>query len=99
VSSENVEIVRRAIEAYNRGDAAAALERSGLELDLSRAAEPLNGVYARGQIEAFWSELADAWESVWIEPHEFIDAGAHAVERICMYQERADALEAVGLRG
>jgi hypothetical protein len=67
------------------------------------------------------------WESVWIEPHEFIDADDlvivpytlhvrgregievvsrpttvwtirdRAIERISMYQERHEAIEAVGL--
>jgi hypothetical protein len=73
------------------------------------------------------AEFAGHWETVWIEPHEFIEAGdllvvpqttpgdgrdgievvsrrtlvwtirAGAIERVSMYQERQDALEAVGL--
>ena len=96
------------------------------ELDLSRAAGPLHGVYGRDRIMWFWNEITDSWESARIEPHEFIEAGEHvvvpwtmhltgrdgievqarvtwvwtfrdgAVERLSMYQERQDALEAVG---
>ena len=129
MSQENVDIVRAAIDAYNRGEWESLLNDAdpGFELDLSRASGPLHGVYGLDQIRRFWSEFADSWESVRIEPHEFIEAGADvvvpwtlhvtgrdgievqarvtwiwtirdgAVERLCMYQERQDALEAVGL--
>ena len=129
MSQQNVDIVRAAIDAYNRGEWESLLNDAdpGFELDLSRAAGPLHGVYGLDQIRRFWSEFADSWESVRIEPHEFIEAGADvvvpwtlhvtgrdgievqarvtwiwtirdgAVERLCMYQERQDALEAVGL--
>jgi ketosteroid isomerase-like protein len=125
---ENLEIVRTAIEAYNRGDIESILRLAGpgFELDLSRAAGPLNGIYDRDRIMSFWAEITDSWNSARIEPHEFIEAGAHvvvpwtmhltgrdgievqarvtwvwtfhegSVERLTMYQERADALEAVG---
>ena len=128
MSQENVEIARAAIEAYNRGDVESmlAVAGPGFELDLSRAAGPLNGVYGLDRIVEFWAEIADSWESVRIEPHEFIEVEEHvvvpwtlhltgregiqvqarvawvltfregAVERLTMYQERKDALEAVG---
>ena len=129
MSEENVEIVRAAIDAYNRGDHEAALKDAApeLEYDLSRATGPLPGVYARDQVVPFLSEFAENWQSVRIEPHEFIEVGeqvivpwtAHMmgrdgievqarvawtwtiregrVERLCMYQEREEALEAAGL--
>jgi ketosteroid isomerase-like protein len=129
MSGENVEIVRSAIDAYNRGDVEAMLQATapGFELDLSRAAGPLKGVYGRDRIQWFWNEITDSWESVRIEPREFIEAGEHvvvpwtmhltgrdgievqarvtwvwtirdgAVERLSMYQERQEALAAVGL--
>ncbi len=124
---ENLEIVRTAIEAYNRGDIEPILRFAGprFELDLSRAAGPLNGVYDLDRILWFWNEITDSWDSARIEAHEFIEAGAHvvvpwtmhltgrdgievqarvtwvwtfhegSVERLTMYQERADALQAV----
>ena len=126
---ENVEIVRAVLEAFNRRDWDGALRDAapGLEYDLSRAAGPNRGVYRLDQVRAIMVEFAGIWESVRIEPHEFIEAGEHvvvpwtfhakgrdgvevqarvtwtftirdrAIERICMYQERQEALEAAGL--
>jgi ketosteroid isomerase-like protein len=129
MSQENVELVRAAIEAYNRGDLESVLTAAppDFEIDLSRAAGPLHGVYRLDQVRQFRDEFAESWQSIRIEPHEFIDAGADVVvpwtmhligrdgievqarvtwtwtirdgniERLCMYQERQEALEAVGL--
>jgi ketosteroid isomerase-like protein len=129
MSQENVEIVRTAIEAFNRGDndGVVADFAPDCELDLSRAPGPVHGVYPRDQFWEAVDELVGIWASVRIEPHEFIEAGeqvvvpwtAHflrpdgievragptwtftirdgAIEHICMYQERQEALEAAGL--
>jgi ketosteroid isomerase-like protein len=129
MSQENVKIVRAGIDAYNRGDWEALLKdaTSDFEFDLSRAVGPNHGVFGRDQIQSFLSQFVEDWESVWVEPHEFIEAGEHvvvpwtmhavgrdgievetrvtwtwtirngAVERVCMYQELPEALEAAGL--
>jgi ketosteroid isomerase-like protein len=129
MSEENVEIVRALIDAFNRGDWDSALRdmAPGFEFDNSRAAAPDRGVYGRDQMRGHFVRMADPWESLWIEPHEFIAAGAYvvvpwtlhavgrdgikvrarptftftirdgALERMCMYQEREEALEAAGL--
>jgi len=126
MSEENVEVVRAAIDAYNRGDRETVLAGAapGFEFDVSRAAGPLRGVYGVEELRGFWSELAESWESVRIEPHEFLEVGEHvvvpwtlhavgrdgievqsrvtwtwtvregAIARICMYQDRQDALDA-----
>jgi ketosteroid isomerase-like protein len=129
MSQENVEIVRAAIEAFNRGD----LDRvfagfaPDLEFDFSRALGPNRGVYGLDQTRAVLDDLGATWESLQIEPHEFIETGEQvivpwtlqvtgrdgievrartkwiftirdrAVEHMCMYQERQEALEAAGL--
>jgi ketosteroid isomerase-like protein len=62
MSQENVEIVQRHIEAWNRRDLTTwlALFRSDAEIDLSRARGPFKGVYrGRGKQEAFWDVLVD----------------------------------------
>ena len=124
-----MEIVRAGIDAYNRGDWDALLKdaTSDFEFDLSRAVGPTHGVFGRDQMKSLWSQFAEDWESVWVEPHDFIEAGEHvvvpwtmhavgrdgievetrvtwtwtfrngAVERVCMYQELPEALEAAGL--
>jgi ketosteroid isomerase-like protein len=129
MSQENVEIAKAAIDAYNRGDYDAMFQAAapGSEVDLSRAIGPWRGVFKLDQFRRLALEFAENWEAVWIEPHEFIEAGdlvmvpstQHvrgregieaearatwvwtirdgAVERVSMYQERQDALEAAGL--
>jgi ketosteroid isomerase-like protein len=129
MSQENVEVVRAAIEAYNRGDLESVLMAAppDFEIDLSRAAGPLHGVYRLDQVRQFRDEFLESWQSIRIEPHEFIDAGADVVvpwtmhligrdgievqarvtwtwtirdgniKRPGLYQERQEALEAVGL--
>ena len=129
MSQENVEIVRAAIDAYNRGDWKAAFKDAApdFEFDLSRSVGPVHGVFRLDQWLSLMKDFAEDWESLRLEPHEFIEAGEHvvvpwklhavgrdgievqtrttwtwtirngAIERVCMYQERQEALEAVGL--
>ena len=129
MSQENVEIVKAAIDAVNREDWDAAFQHAapGFELDMSRGLGLMKGVHGLDQVRPLLAEFARHWEAVWIELHEFIEAGdllvvpqtTHgkgrdgievvsrptcvwtirdgAIERVSMYQEREDALEAVGL--
>ena len=132
MSQENVEVVRRSLEAWNRGDLATVsdLWRSDGEIDWSRSRGPLKGIYrGREQIEGFWNEFMSTFEENRTEAHGFTDAGSEVVvtntghhrgregieviarstfvftvengqiTRLRMFQERAEALEAVGLRG
>jgi ketosteroid isomerase-like protein len=126
---ENVRIVEAAIDALNRKewDAVFSPAAPDFVLDMSRGLGPGRGVYGLDEARRFAEELADYWESMRIEPAEFIEAGhdvvvpyvVHsrgregievisrptfvwtirdgAVERVALYQEREDALEAVGL--
>jgi ketosteroid isomerase-like protein len=129
MSQENVEIVRVAIDAANRDDWDAFYKdmAPGCEFDMSRAVGPVSGVLSLDQVRRAQEDFAGYWESLRIEPHEFIEAGdlvvvpwtLHvrgrggieaasrvaivwtirdgAVERMSMYQERQEALKAVGL--
>jgi ketosteroid isomerase-like protein len=130
MSQENVELVRAAYDAYNRGDLDAALKDAApeFELDWTRAVGPQRGVYRLDQIRAFLVDFLEAFESTRVEPDEFIEAGDQvvvpqtgyirgrdgievtarvalgwiirdgAIVRICLYQQKRDALEAAGLR-
>jgi ketosteroid isomerase-like protein len=131
MSEENVEIVRRWIEAWNRRDltAALALWSSDAEIDWSRANGPFKGVYRGHQrLETFWNESWSTFEVVDLELHDFrqtrpyvvasntahmrgrdgIEVTARStfvftienglITRQQMFQERAEGLEAVGLR-
>jgi ketosteroid isomerase-like protein len=131
MSEENVEVVRRHIEAWNRRDLMTlfALWRSDAEIDWSRSRGPLKGVY-RGhrELETFWSEFWSTFEVVELELSDFRQTGPYVVAsntahmrgrdgvevtarstsvytvengqvtRLRLFQERAEALEAVGLR-
>lgn len=130
MSQENVEKVRAAIDALNRGDIDAALKHAAptFEYDASRSVGPQPGVFTRDQMRGFFREFAASWESSRWEADEFIEAGEHvatpltgyhqgrygievqtrgtvwvwtfhegSVLRVTLYQERQEALEALGL--
>ena len=130
MSQENVEIVKAAIDAANREDWDSVFQADmapGFEMDFSRAVGPWRGLFKVDQLRRVVEEFAESWESVRIEPHEFIEAGDlvvvpwtlhvkgregietvaratfvwtirdRAIERASMYQERQEALEALGL--
>jgi ketosteroid isomerase-like protein len=79
----NVETVRTAIEAFNRGDMEAMLKigyAERFEYDWSRSMGPNRGIY-RG-VEGFMEFINDQWstfELVTLEAHDFIPRGNHVV--------------------
>ena len=77
MSQENVEIVEAAIDAANRQDWDAMFQdmAPGFELDMSRAVGPVGGIHGLDQARRILVEFAGYWESLRIEPHEFIEAG------------------------
>ena len=129
MSQENVEIVRAAVDAWNRGDWDAVLKDAApsFEFDFSRSISPGRAVYSLDQMRTYFDEFVEPWESLRLEADEFIEAGEHvvmpntlhaqgrdgielharatwvwtirdgSVERLCLYQEREEALKAVGL--
>jgi ketosteroid isomerase-like protein len=130
MSQENVEVVRRNQEAWNRHDLGTWLAsfRSDAEIDWSRARGPFRGVY-RGpaEHEAFWEVFWSTFDDVQVETYGIVEAGSEVVvsntahmrgregievtarstfvwtvqngqiTRFRMFQERAEALDAVGL--
>ena len=132
MSQENVEVVKRHVEAWNRRDMGAYLASfaSDAEVDWSRSRAPHKGVYrGHGEIDTFWDVFWSTFEDVQLETtHGFTEAGSEVVysntahmrgregiavtakstfvwtvengqiTRFRMFQERAEALEAVGLR-
>ena len=76
MSRQNVEIVRRAIDATNRRDIDGALEAAAddFKMDWSNSIGPLKGVYrGREEVVNFWRSFIDAFESVRWDPEEIID--------------------------
>jgi len=131
MSQENVEIVRRQNEAWNRRDLRMWLASysSDGEIDWSRSRGPLKGVYrGRAERERFWDAFWSTFEDVQVEYHGFTEVGSEVVvpntahirgregievvarsafvftvengqiTRLRLFQERADALDAAGLR-
>jgi ketosteroid isomerase-like protein len=130
MSGQNVEIVRSAIDALNRGDIDAAMRLGDpeIEVDWSRSRGLTPGIH-RGQeaARAFWSNLYGTFESITVVPEEFIEHGQHVlvpnrtrfrgregievdtrstivvtlrnarVLRWVLFQDREEALEALGL--
>jgi ketosteroid isomerase-like protein len=82
MSQENVEVVRRWIEALNRRDVATMsdLWRSDGEVDWSRARGPLKGVYrGRSEYESLLNEFFSTFEKSEVETHGFTEAGSEVV--------------------
>jgi ketosteroid isomerase-like protein len=127
---ENVEIVRAAVEAINRGDWDAVFQDAApsFEWDNSRALNPdTRGLFTAGEARQVFKQALGLWESARIEINEVIEMGDHLVvahtthvrgrdgveahartswlftirygkmERGCLYQHKAEALEAVGV--
>jgi ketosteroid isomerase-like protein len=130
VPQENVEVVRRVIASANAGDWESFFRdiAPNYELDWSRTRGPLlPGVYRGEGAQRVLIDFLESWQSVRVEPDEFIEAGEHVVVlttehyvgrdgigvqarntwtftirdgmivRACLYQDKQEALKALGL--
>jgi ketosteroid isomerase-like protein len=133
MSLENVEVVRRIIDAINRRDIDAVVERvtDDFVADWSNSRGLLSGVYrARDQAREAFELFLEPWDSLRWEPEELIELGDDRVltvsrlqmrgrgsgvevnaggasiwtirdgraAAITLYQSKAEAVEAAGLR-
>jgi len=83
VSQENVEIIKRAYDAFARGDYATSLSYYDPQVEFSQPAdEPGGGTYygVDGVTRAFRNWLT-AWEDYRVEVEELSDHGAHVLAR------------------
>jgi ketosteroid isomerase-like protein len=96
VSQENVDLVRRCVDAYNRGDLEAlrALSDPDIELDWSASRGFVAGVY-RGfdEFQRFWTDYFDAFEEITSEPDSFIDTGESVVVPNVVHMRGRDGVE------
>ena len=67
----------------------------GFELDMSRAVGPGHGIYGRDEARRFWGEFAASWESIRVEPHQFIEAGDLLVVPWTVHVRGRDGIEVV----
>jgi ketosteroid isomerase-like protein len=81
MSQENVEIIRAAFDAWNRGDHDALIEMWHEEAEFYPLRAQLEGRAYRGPdgLREFIDELADDWEEVQFEIEEIRDKGEQGV--------------------
>jgi ketosteroid isomerase-like protein len=82
MSQENVELVRRAVQAFSSGDLDAALQMAepDMEVDWSKSGGVEAGVY-RGpaQVRRFWATFHDVFERIEVLLEELIEHGDHVI--------------------
>ena len=84
MSQENVEIVRRAIEAFNRRDLDArfATAHPDVEVDWSRSRGVEAGIYrGREETRRFWSTFYASFDRIVAVPEELIEHGDYVIVR------------------
>jgi len=77
MSQANVEIVRRQVDALNRGDLMELLQRFAVDVEWwDREDDPSPTVH-RGHdgVKALLVDTAEHWAKLWLEPTGFVDAG------------------------
>ena len=81
MSQQNVEIVRRIFDAWNQGDFDAAWAACDSELVIDRSRSLVDSRIYRGteEVEQFWSDWRNTWESTRWEIDEYIEAGDDVV--------------------
>jgi ketosteroid isomerase-like protein len=82
MSQANVELVRRAIEAFNGGDFDAALREAvpDVTVDWSHSRGPHPGIYVGHEaVRRFWTEMTEPFEGFTLVPDEFIPFGDYVV--------------------
>ena len=97
MSQKNVEIVRRAIAAYNRRDfeAMRALNHPDLELDWSASRGLQAGVYQGWEeVMGMYQNFLETFEEVVVEPDRFIESGDLVVVPNTAQMRGRDGIEA-----
>ena len=99
MSRENVEIVRRAYEAWNRGEPEAAVELLSPEIDWHLPANFPDAGSWRGRDEVVQglASLSGSWSELHIDVKELIDAGDRVVALV-RFQGQA-AITGLDLKG
>ena len=80
MSQENVENVRRAFEAWFRGDSEEAL--AGLDPDIVYKPAQEEAVRGLDAVQASWERWQASWQEQEVTLEETIDAGDHVIQAI-----------------
>ena len=75
MSQENVEIIRRVLQAASCGDVAAAKDLTGPDIQLDSVFGSVEGGWYQGHsgIERWFADVADTWEMFEQTPERFIE--------------------------
>ena len=82
MSAENVALVRRSKETFNRGDRDGALESFAEDVEWVHPLDPFSGpqvFHGRSELRAFWAKVDAVWDDFRSEAQEYIDAGERVV--------------------
>jgi ketosteroid isomerase-like protein len=80
MSQENVETVKRAIEAFNRRDLDAIDDHPDVEVDWSRSRGVEAGIYrGREATQRFWNTFFETFDRIVAVPEEFIEHGDYVI--------------------
>jgi ketosteroid isomerase-like protein len=96
MSAANIELVRRGLEAYNRGDldALAAILHRELEFRPSGIFPGLKPVYlGREGVREFWRDFAETWESVTNDVEDLRAQGDRVVALFTIQARGRDGIE------
>jgi uncharacterized protein len=75
MSEENVEVVRRAIDAYNRRDLTDVLAHIHGDIEWESGLLGTTPYRGRDGIRRMWEDVDIAWEAMKLVPRRFIDGG------------------------
>jgi ketosteroid isomerase-like protein len=92
MSQENVEIVRDAVVAYNRGDLDAWFKYCADDIDyraVEGAPDDHGPIHGRVAMRAYLQDWIDTFDDLTVEPLELIDAGGEQVVAVFRFGGRA----------
>jgi ketosteroid isomerase-like protein len=84
MSQENVAVLRRVIEAFNRREIDVAVRDShpDVEVDWSRSRGVEAGIYRGREVTArFWGTFYESFDRIVVTPEEFIEHGDYVIVR------------------
>jgi ketosteroid isomerase-like protein len=81
VSEDRVEIARRALEHFNRGERDALAELSSPDIEIVPLRAALEGTVFRGETANadFWRAIDETWEEIHFEVEEILESGERVV--------------------